>query len=62
MEVDDHFDAFLVFDEVAADVLAAGVVGALRHLRAEDARVVAGEEGGFRGEGGVVDIRVVGGV
>ena len=55
LQVDDHLDALLVFDQVAADVLSAGIVWALGHLRAEDARVVAGEDGGFRGERRVVD-------
>lgn len=55
LEVDDHLDALLIFDQVAADVLPAGVVWALGHLGAEDAGVDAGEEGGLRGEGGVVD-------
>lgn len=62
LDVDDHLDTLLVFNQVAADVLSAGVVWALGDLRAEDAGVIAGEDGGLRGEGRVVDIGMMGGV
>lgn len=62
LEVDDHLDALLVFDQVAADVLSAGIVWTLGHLGAEDAGVDAGEDCGLRGERSVVDAGMVRGV
>ena len=62
LEVDDHLDTLLVFDQVAADVLSAGVVWALGDLRAEDAGVVAREDGGLRGEWRIVDVGMMSGV
>jgi hypothetical protein len=57
LNVEDHLDTLLVFDQIAADILSAGIVWALGHLSAEDAGVVAREDSDLRGNRRVVNIR-----